>query len=345
MWRRPVAHNAASPHRPRRAAAPNIGGILPHARYRALAWLAFTVVPALASAAAPEAATTAGASRPPGMSVEIASGLREIGPRVEGAKTAALYAPLHGALDHSSVELRRDLAYGPDDRHRADVFAQKGASGGLRPMLVFAYGGGFRGGAKSSPNSPFYDNIGYWAAEHGMVGVTLNYRLAPAATYPDGADDIGRAVAWLREHAREWGADPDRIVLWGHSSGAAHVGSYLARTSQPPLAGAILMSGIYVPTSMWSVYYGEDATRYAGMASAPGLIQQRIPLFVVWAELDPPDFIPDTEQVIAGRQAGGKPTVSLRLPNHSHLSEAYAVGTADESLSAPVLQFIQSLPR
>lgn len=279
------------------------------------------------------------------MPAEVAAGLRDIGPRVEGARTAALYAPLHAALRHESVELKRNQAYGPDARHRADVFVQKGAQGERRPLLAFFYGGGFRGGNKSAANSPFYENIGYWAAEHGLVGVTVDYRLAPQFTYPAGADDVERAVAWLREHAAQWGADPDRIFLWGHSAGAAHVADYLARTPRAPVAGAILMSGIYAPTAVWSVYYGEDAGQYAQRASLPRLIQLRLPLFAVWAELDPPDFIPDTTQLIERRRAAGLPTSSLRLPNHSHLSEAYAIGTADESLAIPLLQFIHSPPR
>ena len=49
----------------------------------------------------------------------------------------------------------------------------------------------------------------------------------------------------------------------------------------------------------------------------------------------------DTEKLVKGRREAGRPVVELRLPNHSHLSEAYAVGTADESLSAPLLQFIR----
>jgi triacylglycerol lipase len=67
-------------------------------------------------------------------------------------------------------------------------------------------------------------------------------------------------------------------------------------------------------------------------------------MLVAWAELDPEDFIPDSERLLAGREAAGRPTRAVRLPNHSHLSEAYAVGTADESLTAPVLQFIHSPP-
>jgi len=282
---------------------------------------------------------------PPGMPAEVAAALRDIGPKVEGARTAALYAPLHADIRHDAVELKRDQAYGPDARHRADVFVQKGAQGTRRPLLAFFYGGGFRGGNKSADNSPFYQNIGYWAAEHGLVGVTFNYRLAPQVTWPAGAEDVERAVTWLREHAAEWGADPDQIFLWGHSSGAAHVADYLARTPRAPVAGAILMSGIYSPTAMWSVYYGEDATQYPQRASLPRLVQLRLPLFAVWAELDPPDFIPDTTQLVERRRAADLPTISLELPNHSHLSEAYAIGTADESLATPLLQFIRSPPR
>lgn len=283
---------------------------------------------------------------PPGMPPDVAAGLRQIGARVEGARTAQLYAPLHADRSHDSVEVRRDLAYGPDARHRADVFTARGTSAAPRPLLVFAHGGGFRGGAKSTPASPFYDNIGYWAAENSMVGVTINYRLAPEFSYPAGAEDIARVVTWLRAQAAAWGADPAQIFLWGHSSGAAHVADYLARTPGAPVRAAILMSGIFdlgtSGVSIWSPYYGEDVSQYPARSSLPHLIELPLPIMAVWAELDPPDFVPDTERLIAGRRAAGRPVTALRLPNHSHLSEAYAIGTADQSLATPLLQFIRN---
>lgn len=281
--------------------------------------------------------------QPTGMPPDVAAALREIGPVIEAAKTAALYVPLHAGKSHDDVQVRRDLAYGPDPRHRADVFTPRAASAAPRPLLVFSYGGGFRGGAKSSPDTPFYDNIGYWAAQNGLVGVTINYRLAPQFTYPAGAEDIARVMTWLRGQAPSWGADPDQIFLWGHSSGAAHVADYLVRTPDAPVRAAILMSGIYslgTGTSMWSVYYGEDVSLYPQRSSLPRLIQLPLPIMAVWAELDAPNFIPDTEGLIAGRRAAGLPVTGLRLPDHSHLSEAYAIGTDDTSLAAPLLQFI-----
>ena len=282
---------------------------------------------------------------PAGMPPEVAVALREIGPRIDGARTTALYAPLHAGRTHPDVQVRRDQAYGPDAKHRADVFTPRAAAGGPRPVLVFAYGGGFRGAYRNAPDSPFYDNIGYWAAQNGLVGVTIQYRLAPDFTWPAGAEDIARVVDWVRQNATQWGGDPANVFLWGHSSGAAHVADYLARTPRTPVKAAILMSGIFDLTnpaaSTWSHYYGEDMAQYPARSSLPRLIDLPLPIMAVWAELDPPEFVPDTGKLIKGRREAGRPVVELRLPNHSHLSEAYAVGTADESLSAPLLQFIR----
>jgi triacylglycerol lipase len=180
------------------------------------------------------------------------------------------------------------------------------------------------------------------------VGVTLNYRLAPQFPDPAGAEDMARAVTWLRGQLRAWGGDPARIYLWGHSAGAAHVADYLVRTPRAPVAGAILTSGIYElgdSVSIWKDYYGDDVAQYRERSSLQRLIDLPLPLLVNGAELDAPNFLPDTQRLIEGRKTAGKPTMALQLPNHSHLSETYAIGTADESLSGPVLQFIQSPPR
>lgn len=282
---------------------------------------------------------------PPGMSPAVAAKLREIGAKIDGANTTPLYTPLHAALKHDGVEVRKDLAYGPHARHRADVYLPKSRATDLRPLVVFAHGGGFTRGAKSADGLFYYDNVGYWAAEHGLVGVTINYRLAPEFKFPSGAEDVERFVAFASAHAEEWRADPARIFLWGHSAGGAHVADCLVRTPKTPVAGVILSSGIYElgdTVSIWKDYYGEDVSLYPQRSSLTKLINVPLPMLVNYAELDAPNFVPDSEKLIAGRKAAGKPLVSLRLPNHSHVSETYAIGTADESLSGPVLKFIEA---
>jgi triacylglycerol lipase len=112
------------------------------------------------------------------------------------------------------------------------------------------HGGGFARGSKHTDGTPFYDNIGVWAAAYGLVGVTMNYRLAPDSTWPSGIEDVAAAVKWLQANAARYGGDPKRIFLWGHSAGAAHVGDYLADAAtqgrDPGVAGAILTSGFTI---------------------------------------------------------------------------------------------------
>jgi acetyl esterase/lipase len=295
--------------------------------------------------AAEPAATASGGGTPP----EIARALREIGPRIEGKQTTALYAPLHPKEPYENVSLTRDLAYGPHERHRLDVFVSPEKGRG-KPVVVFIHGGGFSGGAKRAPNSPFYDNVGLWAARHGLVGVTINYRLAPEFQYPSGIEDLTRVIDWLRQHIVEYGGDPGKIFLWGHSAGAAHAADYLAHAANTGkdsfVAGAILTSGFYVlgpEVSVWKAYYGEDVSKYAERSSLPGLVKSTVPLFVVDAGLDPETFRPESDRLAEARARAGRPVRRLHLPQHSHLSELYAVNTSDESHSRPVLEFVRSV--
>jgi triacylglycerol lipase len=286
-----------------------------------------------------------------GMPPAIAAALREIGQKVDGPRTAALYTRLQPAEPYAGVSVVRDVHYGPHERHVLDVFSPSAAmspSPVRCPIVVFVHGGGFTRGAKHSPGSPFFDNIGVWAARHGLVGVTINYRLAPEFKWPAGIEDLTLLTAWLRSHAAQYGGDPMKIFLWGHSAGAAHVGDYLARAantdSDPGIAGAILTSGFYDlgdKVSIWKDYYGDDVAQYAVRSSLPGLLKTSTPLLVTYAELDPDSFQAETRGLIDARAREGKPVRTVRLAGHSHISETYAVGTGDESLSGPVLDFIQ----
>jgi triacylglycerol lipase len=277
---------------------------------------------------------------------DIDAEIRAIGPQIEVPRTTLLYRTLHPANPPTQVSITRDLRYGPHERHVLDVFmAREGTRSAARAIVVFVHGGGFRGGAKQLPDQPFHDNVGIWAARSGLVGVTLNYRLAPEFAYPAGADDMERAVAQVSALASDCGGDPERIFLWGHSAGAAHVADYIVTRRETRLAGAILTSGIYDKTGgspdwPWSAYYGLDAGRYAALSAMPGLVATSLPLLVTWAELDRADFIADGRALAAARTEAGRPGASLQVAGHSHISEIYAIGTADTSLSGPVLEFI-----
>jgi acetyl esterase/lipase len=280
---------------------------------------------------------------------DIAAEIRAIGPQIEVPRTTQLYRTLHPVDTPRQVVITRDLRYGPHERHALDLFTARNADRSVtRPIVVFVHGGGFRAGARRLPHQPFYDNIGIWAARAGLVGVTISYRLAPEFGYPAGAQDVERALAQVRALARDCRGDPQHVFLWGHSAGGAHIADYLALRPAAPPAGAILTSGIYDksrggPDSSWNVYYGTDRSHPAALSSLPGLAASDVPLLVTWAELDRDDFIVDAGALVQARERAGRQVASAQVADHSHISEICAVGTADTSLSAPVLDFIQSI--
>jgi acetyl esterase/lipase len=284
--------------------------------------------------------------KPAGMPQDIADMLREIGPAIEVQRTGPAYTALHTPEPYEDVLLYRDVKYGPHERHVLDIFASPENVGG-KPVLVFVHGGGFTGGTKHGEGSAFYDNISRWAANNGMVGVQITYRLAPEFQFPAGVEDLDRVVEWLKENAAIYGGDPEQIVLWGHSAGASHVADYVAahaEEEEPELAAAVLMSGFYQldadEPSVWASYYGEDSSSYGAMAALPGLVETDVPLLVVDAELDLPDANAQADLLVRALEEAGKPVHRVHLPNHTHISEAYAIGTADTSLSDPLKAFV-----
>jgi len=110
----------------------------------------------------------------------------------------------------------RELAvpYGPEPRHRLDVYRPR-RSTGPSPLVVFFYGGSWQWGARSD-----YAFAGRALAGAGFVGVVADYGTYPPHAFPTFLEDGARAVDWARRNAAELGGDAARIFLMGHSAGA-----------------------------------------------------------------------------------------------------------------------------
>lgn len=109
----------------------------------------------------------------------------------------------------------RDIPFGPDPRQQLDVYTPDAVSGAPLPVLVFWYGGGWNSGKRQD-----YAWVGHSLAAQGFVVVVPDYRLVPEHRYPDFVQDGAAAVRWARDHAAEYGGDPNRLLLCGHSAGA-----------------------------------------------------------------------------------------------------------------------------
>jgi len=259
---------------------------------------------------------------------------RDLAPAMLGG-TNQLFAGRNKGLD-PATKVSRDHAYGPDPRNRLDLFAQDGLSGA--PVLLFVHGGGFVMGDKHTDGSPFYSNIGDFAARHGMLGAAMTYRLAPDHKFPAGPEDVAAAVRWLKDNAAAHGGDPAKIVLMGQSAGATHVAGYLAHRAHHVsegggVAGAVLMSGIFdtttaAPNSFAEAYYGEDRKGWGVASCMAGLLASPVPMQFSVSEFDPEDFHRQAGQVVTDwvRAKGIYPEMHY-LPGHNHLSPALSIGS------------------
>jgi acetyl esterase/lipase len=279
----------------------------------------------------------------------IAAELLKIGPVVAPPPTEKLYAPLAEREPYAGVQVRRDVRYGADARNLLDVFTPDKAQAG-QPVLVFVHGGAFMRGERRTGDSPFYDNIMLWAVRQGMVGVNMTYRLAPAHPWPAAQQDIQSALKWVRENIAASGGNPQRIILMGHSAGAAHVAQYLGHPQfhvvpGSGLAGAVLLSGIFDPTTAEAnpplqAYFGKDAAQYPARSAVPGLVAAKVPLLLAYAELDPQDFHTQSEQLNAALCKVGQCPGLYKLIGHSHMSEIYSINSSDKTVGNLMKQLV-----
>jgi triacylglycerol lipase len=283
------------------------------------------------------------------MNPEIRQKLAALGPDLSMdlfAVTNALFAALQPPLPEG-LQVTRDHEYGPDERQRLDIFAPSSLGPGLEkaPVLVFVPGGGFLRGDKRSPTPPFYDNIGGFAARNGMIGVTMNYRLAPVHQWPAGTDDMALAIDWLRANIAQFGGDPERIYLSGTSAGAVHVGSYVA-LREARIAGAIMISGGYDMSSIdhndgHMAYYGDDPAIDRRASTTEGLIASKVPCLFAVCEYDPAQFQKQAASLCdAWTQAKGTFPRMLWLRGHNHQSSTVSIGSSEDSLGPEILHFI-----
>jgi triacylglycerol lipase len=287
---------------------------------------------------------------------EVAAKLREIGPVLDPAMIQAtfdLYLP-RVVKAYPGVSSSEDIAYGPHERHRLDVFAPAAPPEWGMPVVLFVPGGGYVGGAKSRPGVPFYQNVGVFLARNGVVGVTMNYRLAPASPWPAGGEDVAAALRWVRQHAADFGGDPRRIFVFGQSAGATHAAHYVFDESLQPadgadgVAGAIFQSGIFDPAGAppgpnVAAYFG-DRAGWPARSLYGKLEGRKIPVFLVFAELDPKPFRDEAERMraaLCGRDGGACPR-TLDLAGHNHISEIAHLGSEDLRFGRELLEFIRS---
>ncbi|MEO6537813.1 MAG: alpha/beta hydrolase [Ferruginibacter sp.] len=113
----------------------------------------------------------------------------------------------------------------------------------LKPVFIFIHGGSWNSGHKGT-----YNFFGTRLARKGIVSVIIDYPLSPKATYKEMAFASAEAVKWVNENIKNYGGDPTRIFLSGHSAGG-HLAALVSVDNQyfdsfnlaNPIKGTILI--------------------------------------------------------------------------------------------------------
>ena len=235
-------------------------------------------------------------------------------------------------LVRSELGSPRRLHYGASGVETLDFF-DCGRTGA--PALLFFHGGAWRSGKA-------HDYA--FLAEH-FVRAGAHVVLPDFAWVQDCGGDLGqvveqarRALAWVHSNAAALGANPERLFVSGHSSGA-HLAAVLATTDWVErglpadlVKGALLCSGAYelepVRRSARSRYLVIDDAAAQALSPLRHLQQLRSPLVVAWGGLESPEFQRQGQEFVQAAQALGKSVTTLFAPHSNHFEVL-------ESLSNP----------
>ncbi len=250
------------------------------------------------------------------------------------------------ALGRDGWEL--DVAYGPTRAERLHVLRADGQRTptplGPRPVLVFIHGGYWRGYAARD-----FALTALGPRAHGIDAVFVDYALAPAVSIDEITRECRAAVAWVHGHAAQWGGDPARIVVSGHSAGG-HLTAMVLATDwagdyglpADVVAGGVPLSGVYdlrplpysylAPALQLSRRTIETQSPLLTPVSTPGP-----PRVVAWGGGETSEFVRQSREHVAHCERAGVDARGLSLGDDDHFEAVLELADPDSELTAAVV--------
>ncbi|HEX2543185.1 MAG TPA: alpha/beta hydrolase [Caldimonas sp.] len=240
-----------------------------------------------------------------------------------------------------------DVAYGEAPSERLDVFP---ATSSGAPVLVYIHGGYWR--ALDKRDQSF---VAPPLVEAGAMVVLPNHALCPAVTLPALVLQLVAAVAWVHRHARDYGGDPERIVVAGHSAGG-HLAALLlccewrqVGDELPPdlLRGALSVSGVFdLEPLRHAPFLAPDLRLDAATArrlSPARLPAPRGPLYAVVGSDESEEFLRQNASIRAAWGAAAVP-VCESIPERHHMDVLFDLADPTARLHGLALALLGLAP-
>ena len=243
-----------------------------------------------------------------------------------------------------NVKVLRDISYvdgKPEDaaKHKLDLYLPTDKQN--FPVLLFVHGGSWRSGDRSQ-----YPGIANRFAKIGIGVVVISYRLAPKNPPPAQIEDTAAAFAFTLKNIAQYGGDPKRIYIAGHSAGG-HLVSELALDprwlakyglTSSSIQGVASLSGVYDVTV--SDVFGPDA-QSRRQYSPIEYVTPKAPKFVItYCQNDYPGLPGQAKQFDTALRKHFIESTLVYIPNQSHISEIVNAWKDDDLTALAVLRLI-----
>lgn len=258
---------------------------------------------------------------------------------------AAFYDRAEAMTDQTRQRVRHhlDLAYGKSTKQKLDVY-EATPRRDPAPVFIFLHGGGFREGDRRQ-----YGFAARPLSPNGVVTVVASYRLLPDH-YPAQAHDTEAIVAWVHAHIRQYGGDPNRIYIGGHSAGAimstfaALSRDWTARLMLPAdvIKGVVAVSGPYDlrgATGFVADYVPDDAER-SGASPLLHVGGSAPPMIVAYGSLEAP-YVKGSKDFVDALTRAGVQAQLVPLEGMQHDATALSLGDADGAVVRAMLPMIR----
>jgi len=275
-----------------------------------------------------------------------------------------LFALAAGA---TAQEVKRDLPYANPvhERQVLDVHSPKGAKN--LPVVVWIHGGGWQAGDKAGVQLKpqlFMDR--------GLVFVSINYRLLPAVDMATIIQDVAKAIGWVQSHIAEYGGDPKRLFVMGHSAGAQLAAivctdeRYLKAEGVPltSIKGCVPVDGdtfdvpaiIEVAETRWKTHglppskfghrekFGNDPAKHKDFSAVTHVVKDKgIPPFLIIHVADHPDTTAQAKRLGAVLKNAGIPVTLYGGKETSHNKINADLGKPDDPGTKALFEFLDPI--
>jgi acetyl esterase/lipase len=256
---------------------------------------------------------------------------------------------LNGLVPSDGYYRYADIAYGALPRQRLDIYQPKHVNA-ASAVAIFFYGGSWDSGSKND-----YKFVAEALTSQGITVVIPDYRVYPDVLFPEFMNDPVHVAQWVKHNILQYGGDPQRVFLSGHSAGA-HIAvmlgvnaEYLTQINMKPadFRGIIGLAGPYdflpLQSNRLKAIFGEESQQWKSQPIH--FVDGRNPPMQLLVGLKDDTVWPRNTFNFAAKiqQAGGQVEV-VEFPSYQHVDMAAKLAKplrGDGSLLKYIVGFIQ----